>query len=173
MDELGAQNGAQTGSTPPAMAIATETIRQAVDELAKQRDTLTEQLAIVKYELGNYQKALALIEAPPPPPPGSTPSRRGRPPKSSSSGGANRNGTRISGDRLAEVEAAIREYAAEHGGDPEFRQIDIREMVGAGMTSGVSSLAFAELREREVIRLARKDGNNLYFRMAHGAASEG
>ena len=168
MDELGAQNGAQTGSTPPAMAIATETIRQAVDELAKQRDTLTEQLAIVKYELGNYQKALALLEAPPPPPPGLTPRKRGRP----SSSGAERNGTRISGERLAEVEAAIREYADVNGGDPEFRQIDIRERLG-GLTSGMSSLAFAELREREVIRIARKDGNNLYFRMAHAAASEG
>jgi hypothetical protein len=167
MDELGAQNGAQTGSVP-AMALVTETLQRAVDELAKQRDTLTEQLATVKHELGNYQKALALIEAPPP---GSTP-RRGRSSLKSSSGGANRSGTRISGDRLAEVETAIREYATEHGGDPEFRQIDIREVMGAGISSGISSIAFAELREREVIRIARKDGNNLYFRMAHAAATE-
>ena len=68
---------------------------------------------------------------------------------------------------LIQIEASIREYAEHH---EEFRQVDIRTMPNPPTTSsGAIATAFEKLRERNVIRLVRKDGNNKIFRLTSAA----
>lgn len=146
--------------SPPAMTQVVDVLRDAIAAHTARRDQLAEELAGVKAELTNYEKALTLLSGEPRVKPGPKPKAL-----------AGRTGTRIGSDRLAEIEGSIRDYVNQHG-DVEFRQIDIREFTGNTMTSGVSSFAFKELRDRDVLRVARKDGNNLYYRLTRRALAE-
>jgi hypothetical protein len=146
--------------TTPAMTQVTDVLRDAIATHSARVDQLAEELAASKRELTNYQKALALLDGSP------RPGKPGRKPAGSSTAG-----TKIGPERLSEVEQAVRGYVTEHG-DVEFRQIDIREYMNNAISSGISSMAFKQLREREVIRAARKDGINTYFRLTRTALAE-
>ena len=146
------------GATAP-MTQVTDVLRDAIATRAARRDQLAEELAQVKHELANYEKALTLIDG--------TPRVKSAKPKP-----AGTSTTKIGPGRLAEVKRAVLDYAQANGGDVEFRQIDIREQMGNTITSGLSSLAFAQLREGNVIRVARKDGNNQYYRLTRHALAE-
>ena len=61
-------------------------------------------------------------------------------------------------------EAAIRQLAEDHD---DITQVQVRAITGE--SSGQSSLAFRELRERGVIRLARQAGNAKIFRLTRAA----
>jgi hypothetical protein len=155
MDEVQAMNG-----TAPAMTQVTDVLRDAIAVRSARYEELAAELAQVKRELANYQKALELIDGTPRVKPG---------PKAKAAAG-----TKIGPERLAVIEDSIRDYVNQHG-DVEFRQMDIREHMGNGgngITSGVSSFAFKSLRDNDVIRLARKDGNNLYYRLTRKALAQ-
>ena len=156
MDEVHTTNG----SSPP-MTQVVDVLRDAVAAHAARADQLTEELGAVKRELSNYRKALELID-------GTHGAQRAKPgPKPKSQ----QTGTKIGPERLATIERAVRAYVDEHG-DVEFRQLDIREYMDNTITSGVSSFAFKELRDANVLRVARKDGNNQYYRLTRQALAE-
>jgi hypothetical protein len=87
--------------------------------------------------------------------------RAGRPKSSSTSDGA-RSG-KVSPELLEAIRAGIMRFAADHD---EFRQVDIRTMPDAPTEkSSATALAFEQLRQDGVIRFARKDGNNKFYRL--------
>ena len=109
-------------------------------------------------ELRTYEKALQALQ--------SEPRKAGRP-----KGQARPVPSKLSDERIAEIDAIVREYAVDH---EEFRQVDVRsahgKLEGGGtFTSGMSAMAFEELRQRNVIRVARQDGNSKYYRLTREA----
>jgi hypothetical protein len=72
-------------------------------------------------------------------------------------------------ERLDRIREIVLEYAADH---EEFRQVDIRTqpgLEGAMVTSSVMTTAFNRLRQENVIRLARQEGNSKWFRLTREA----
>jgi hypothetical protein len=109
-------------------------------------------------ELRTYEKALQALQG--------EPRKAGRP-----KGQSRTAPSKLSDERLAEIERIVREFAADH---EEFRQVDIRSAYGTlpsggTMTSGMSAIAFEALRQRNVIRVARQDGNSKFYRLTREA----
>lgn len=78
--------------------------------------------------------------------------------------------SKVAPDTMAEIEAFVRAWAEDH---EEFRQIDIRSAPGSPVTdSGKSSAAFEQMRQANVLRLARVDGNNKFYRLTRSAVTE-
>jgi hypothetical protein len=133
------------------------------DAIKALRDEITER----KRELARYEKALALLEG----------SENGSGPAAvaSSRTGARTRGTpkrripaRVSEERVAIIEQAIRAFAADHD---EFRQVDIR-MNSTIDKSSAMALAFEQLRQAGTIRLSRKQGNHKFYRLTEAARRE-
>ena len=94
--------------------------------------------------------------------------RRGRPPAGER---GDRPAHTFKPEKLAEIGAFVREYAEHH---EEFRQVDIRSAPGSPIVdSGKLSTAFEALRQANVIRLARQDGNSKVYRLTRSAINEG
>jgi hypothetical protein len=128
-----------------------ETRQTALAEHDRQR-------AQIVNELRTYEKALQALQG--------EPRKAGRPKSLSRTAPS-----KMSDERIAEIEGVVREYAAGH---EEFRQVDIRSAYGTlpsggTFTSGMSALAFEELRQRNVIRVARQDGNSKFYRLTREA----
>jgi DNA-binding transcriptional ArsR family regulator len=155
----------QTNGAAPSLPHAEELIerlRQLIDERAARRDELAGELATIDREIKAYSKSLAplLPDALAP-----APSKR---PAASKTSQTHR--SRVSPERLAVVEAAVRRLAE---GDAEFRQIDVTKETG--ITSSVMGSAFEQLREANVIRLARQQrgpGGGKFFRLTKPALRE-
>jgi hypothetical protein len=111
-------------------------------------------------DLRRYERALALLT-------GAT-SPVGRPARQSPAKALKARGKTVSDQKVERVEAAVRRYAEDHD---EFRQVDIRG-VNEGLTSSVTAVVFDVLRQRNVIRLARVDGNNKYYRLTRAEVTE-
>jgi predicted transcriptional regulator len=95
-------------------------------------------------------------------------SGRGRPPKAGES--VRTTPARVGPEAIAEIEAMIRRFAADHD---EFRQVDIRGTTSGPMSnSSKMATAFEQLRQDGVIRLARKDGNQKWFRLTESSRRE-
>jgi hypothetical protein len=144
---------------PTQVELIVAQLRALVDDrqtALAQHDLIRNQLTT---ELRQAEKALAAFQG--------EPRKAGRPKQPSEPGQARPKG--LSDERLVEIEAVIREYAQEH---EEFRQVDVRSAYGtlpsgASFTSGMAAIAFERLRQEpyNVLRFARKDGNNKYFRL--------
>lgn len=77
---------------------------------------------------------------------------------------------KIGPELLASVEAAVRLYAQDH---EEFRQVDIRKMPNTPSDkSSAIAVAFENLRQQNVVRFVRQDGNNKWYRLTDGAVAE-
>jgi hypothetical protein len=155
----------ETNGTMPAMAQVTDVLRAAAAEAVAKRDLLAQELAIARREATNYERALILIETAGDPPSEPEPGKRG--PRGSYTKAKN-----FSPASIARYTAAIEKYAAELGPETEFRQIDIRRLTGQDETTGVSSGVFGELRRRGMLRIARKEGQNTYYRMTQSALAD-
>jgi hypothetical protein len=71
---------------------------------------------------------------------------------------------------MAKIEEAIRAYAEDH---EEFRQVDIRAtLTGALAHSSKMAVAFEQLRQANVIRLARQEGIQKFFRLTRETLNE-
>lgn len=147
----------ENGGAPPAAV----RIIASLHELVKDRQTALANHDLVRdqiiSELRTYEKALATLQ-------GET--RKPKP-----KGQSRPVPAKLSDERLAEIEAIIRAYAADH---EEFRQVDVRSAhgvleSGGTFSSGMSAMAFEELRQRNVIRVARQDGNSKYYRLTREA----
>ena len=78
--------------------------------------------------------------------------------------------SKVSPEKMSDIEAFVRAWAEDH---EEFRQIDIRSAPGSPVTdSGKSSAAFEQMRQANVLRLARVDGNNKFYRLTRSAVAE-
>ena len=145
-----------------------EEIRAQADVLEARRAELQSQLDEITPQLQRYQKAIKAILGEPlrhqsvDPETGEPVERKKPGPKP----GSHRGGTThagVSEGQLAMVERVFRELATQRD---DVRQVDVRTVTG--LRSGSMALAFKELRNRGVIRLARVDGNNKYFRLTRG-----
>jgi hypothetical protein len=75
----------------------------------------------------------------------------------------------FSPERVEKIRQAILEYARDH---EEFRQVDIRTMPGIDPSvtkSSYMALGFEALRQQGMIRLARAEGINKWFRLTREA----
>jgi hypothetical protein len=148
------ENG--TAPSPQAEPIIAQ-LRELVDnrqDALMQHDLVRDQIVA---ELRTYEKALAALQ-------GAT--RKAKP-----KGQARTAPSKLSDERLAEIESIVREYATDH---EEFRQVDIRSAhgtlpSGGTLSSGMSALAFEELRQRNVLRVARVEGNSKFYRLTREA----
>jgi DNA-binding transcriptional ArsR family regulator len=150
-------NGASTDDAAVA-AIRKEIASRRVryDELRAELDELTP-------ELRRYEKALALLT-------GETayvkPGPKGGPklkPEGKIKGKQNTDWN-VSDERMEIILNTIRAWADDHD---EFRQTDIR--IAVGYDGNTISKAFERLRQAGMIRLARQQGTNKYFRLTRAA----
>jgi hypothetical protein len=154
-------NGHMPEADPIELAHDAELIRMLTGEVKSRESRIEELRAEIDQltpALKRYQKALALLTGEDAPAPGRPKGARVRAKPSG-----------VGDERLERVEAGIRDFAKDHD---EFRQVDIRSTV-EGISSSVAATAFETLRQRNVIRLARKDGNNKFYRLTAEALREG
>jgi hypothetical protein len=78
--------------------------------------------------------------------------------------------SKVGPEAMAKIEEAIRAYAEDH---EEFRQVDIRAtLTGALAHSSKMAVAFEQLRQANVIRLARQEGIQKFFRLTRETLNE-
>lgn len=150
------------GAVPNPAADIAQQLRDLIDERQQALQAIEAQRQEIVVELRGYEKAIAALT-------GSGSTGPGRPRKSQAVKASARTG--LSDERLSEIANAIRSYAADHD---EFRQVDIRSISGLSeglAKSSVMAQAFELLRQEphNLIRFARKSGNNKYFRLTNAA----
>lgn len=153
-----AGNGAAPASMPDAEKIVSD-LRALIADRERQRDELLARIEVVTSELKAYEKSLAPLIVDPMAKPG--PKKK----QKKEDGAANK--SVVGAERMAEYEAVIISMGQELG---EFRPTDFRERTG--VRSGVATNVFHALRERNVIRFARAEGNSRYFRLTRPAERE-
>ena len=119
---------------------------------------LRAEIALRKNEIARFEAALALLV--PPEPNGDQP-KRGRPKGSTNKPKPKGIGT----EKLEIIEKAIRAFAEDHD---EFRQVDIR-MNSSIDKSSTMALAFEQLRQQGMIRFARREGIQKFYRLTESA----
>ena len=159
----GTGGGGTGAEVDAARAAAMAALERMVAVHAVERDRLKARLAEIEPEIRQAEKALAALRGEPL---GNPQGKRGRPPGSGRVP-ADERAISIGDDRVDMIAEAIRAYAEDH---EEFRQVDIRGVID--VTSGTSAQAFEVLRRRNVIRLARQDGNNKWYRLTREAMRE-
>lgn len=152
-------------SADPAAGVAefdSQVAEQLRVEIAQRRvrvEQLQAELSALMPFIRRYEKALALLVGEP-----ATPAAK---PAKSSSNGKHSNAKGVSEGTVAQVRNTILTLAANQD---EFTQTQVRAVTG--LSSGVSSLAFEQLRQAGVVRLARQDGNQKIYRLTREAARE-
>jgi hypothetical protein len=133
---------------------------EAIRLISEHLENLTQQERMARSILGQvgderrrFEKALAVLknEAKPKP----------KMPKSHTPEGRVRG---VSDVTAATILECIREITAEQD---EFRQVDVRTRLN--MSSGRTALAFERLRQDGLIRFARREGINKYYRLTEEA----
>jgi len=137
-------------------------LEEVIETTRKERDFLRARLDNANQRLARAEKAKRFLTGEP------APQGKPRGPYKKFTAGGEAKG--VSEERVELVERTIREYIAEHDTD-EFRQVDIRAITG--MTSSTTATSFERLRQRGIIRFARQDGNNKWFRLTRQAMNGG
>jgi hypothetical protein len=141
-----------------------ELLRQEIAQRRVRVDELQAELDALKPELRRYERVLAQLSDDPAEQ-AAKPGPKGKAKGTQSKAGV-AEGKGIGDERVAGIRDAILVYAEDHD---EFRQVDIRTATGES-NSGIMTLAFERLRQDGVIRFARQDGNNKWFRLTRQAA---
>jgi hypothetical protein len=134
-------------------------LRKRIDQVKQEQQSLRERLAEVNDVVSRYERAVRALTGEKAPTP--TPRTPGKRVREHPSG--------VGEERLDRIREIVLEYAADH---EEFRQVDIRTqpgLEGAMVTSSVMTTAFNRLRQENVIRLARQEGNSKWFRLTREA----
>jgi hypothetical protein len=151
------QNGAGIDAEDAALVAG---VQRRIERRRRRIDELEAELAEQRPQLKRDERVIALLT-------GAEPTGPGRPAGAKSK--VRDNASRIGPETLATIEAAIRNYAADH---EEFRQVDIRKMPNAPVDkSSQMAVAFEQLREQNVIRFVRQDGNAKVFRLTREAVT--
>jgi hypothetical protein len=142
-----------------ALPVASESpaiagLRSEMAVLVKRREELLAAINAITPELKRYEKALAFLTGEI-----AAPKKKAAVQK--------RDHTRVSDDRVELIRRAILLYARDH---EEFRQVDLR--TATGFTSSVMATSFEKLRQTNVIRFARQDGNNKWYRLTREAVGK-
>lgn len=122
-------------------------LRERIKLLREQERGLQAQLSEVGSVIKRYERAIKVLQDEPKAQ--ATPKKRIR-----------TDNTRIGPERLDRIREAVLQYGQAH---EEFRQVDIRALVD--INSSASAVAFEQLRQENVIRFARKDGNSKWYRL--------
>lgn len=128
-------------------------LRSEMAVLAAKRDQLEAALNLILPELRKYEKAIAILE-------GTPLGAGGKPTKPKAS--TDKRGTAVGDERMKQIKQAILTYAEDH---EEFRQVDLRSITG--LSSSIMATVFETLRQENVVRFARQQGNNKYFRLTN------
>jgi len=135
-----------------------EDLKKQVRSMRARERKLLDELDVLTPQLRRYEKALKVLEG--------EPIRAGRPPKDATKKRATRP-NKIGPEKLGQIREAVLEFADTH---EEFRQVDIRGVMD--VTSGVTAIAFEMLRQENLIRFARQDGNNKWYRLTREALND-
>ena len=155
---------AQNGRAPIQDAEIIDAVQRRIDQRQVRVVELETELVEQRAQLKRDERVITLLRGEPTTVTGA---KRGPKPKPKT---PELGGTQVGDELLIRIETAIRRYAEDH---EEFRQVDIRTMPDPPSTSsGALATAFEKLRERNVIRLVRKQGNNKIFRLTPGALAE-
>jgi hypothetical protein len=148
------QNGAGIDAEDAALVAG---VQRRIERRRRRIEELEAELADQRPQLKRDERVIALLT-------GVEPTGAKPGPKTKAT-----NLSRVGPETLATIEAAIRNYAVDH---EEFRQVDIRKMPNAPVDkSSQMAVAFEQLRERNVIRFVRQDGNAKVFRLTREAAT--
>jgi hypothetical protein len=131
---------------------AIESVRQAVAGRRARIRALQDQIDGLLPELRRYERALAYLT--------DQPINYKSSKRMSTAKPKAPRGTTIGEDRYATISEEVFAYAREH---EEFRQLDIRAI--NGISSSVSSQIFERMRQENLLRIARQDGNNKFYRL--------
>ena len=137
-----------------------ETRRSRVAELRAEIDEIMPALK-------RYERALQLLTGDEPENRGPGRPTGGKPSKYKPISQQVAEGKGISVERLNTIVETIYELIEDRD---EFRQVDVRTKLD--IPSNVASLAFEALRQKGVIRLARAEGNNKWYRLTREALVE-
>jgi len=131
-----------------------DSLRGAIAARTAYRDELVAEATRIGLEIRRYERALApLLNEDKP--------RKDRPASAPKRTKGIKVGTgSIGEERVKEIEDAILDYASDHD---EFRQVDVRGRIG--YSSSVMSQGFEALRQTGVIRFARREGSQKFFRL--------
>lgn len=142
-------------ATTNATKLAAEALLPALEALDVEHEALSARLAAIGPERKHLRKIYDQLTGATPPP--GTP---GRKPKAVTNQPVAKSGkTKIGEERLAAIKNAIVKMPSD-----EFRQVDVRNTL-PGINSSVTAVAFEQLRQDGWMRLARKEGNNKYYRL--------
>jgi hypothetical protein len=162
MEATTAHSGANNGVAPLGDDAMVEALRDRVAQHQTRANQLRKEMDDELSYVRRYEKALTALTGEVPVKPGPKP---GRPRTSTSAGRPG--GTRIGPEKLATLRKAVLRFAADH---EEFRQIDFRsDPLGEGVSSGQSSALFDVLRQENVLRMARVNGNEKFYRLTREA----
>lgn len=151
-----------TESNGSGPVTARDLLAAEIQQLAARRDEMQQEWDEINAQLRQHEKALKVLDGIP------LGNPQGKPAKTPTA--KDPSGTKVGPERLAKIEAMVRELAGPDG-SKEVRQLDIREKLG--VSSSVSAGAFQMLRDRNVIRLARQEGNSRFYRLTREAVREG
>jgi DNA-binding transcriptional ArsR family regulator len=158
---VGGANGTVPATARDRIAHDLET---EIVQLQERREQLEAELATVSSDIKAFEQSLLRLRGEPLI---KTTRGSGRPRGGRMTTATGASTSRVGPEVLAEIEAAIRAYAVDHD---EFRQVDVRgTMTGTMANSSKMATAFEQLRQEGVIRLARRDGINKYFRLTETA----
>jgi len=132
-------------------------LQKRVNKLRREERDLKERLSIISPELVRFEKALKVLRGEP-----LTGVKGQGNPKTQAR--IKHNISRIGPNKLEEIRKAVLKLA---DANEEFRQVDLRAVYDIG--SSQAAVAFEMLRQENTIRLARKSGNNKYFRLTREA----
>ena len=153
-------NGAAPASARERIAAELES---EIAALLKRERHLELELAEIKTDRKSFEQSLSRLRGEPLI---KHPGRVGRPPKDGP-----RSTSGLSDAIVEEVRLAILRFAEDHD---EFSQVNIRTMPDSPTeSSSKMAIAFERLRQDGVIRLARKDGNQKFFRLTSASLREG
>jgi hypothetical protein len=134
-------------------------LRKRIAARKVRADELKAELDTIAPELRRYERALSLLTGDAERPTGkvgkASPVRPVR--------------SRLGEERLEKVRGAVLGYARDH---EEFRQVDIRNVLGNRFSSSIMTSAFEQLRQENVIRFARQEGISKFYRLTRESVRE-
>jgi hypothetical protein len=144
---------------------ATDIIKElegVISALVAEKEELKGQMGAIDAAIKRYGRAISALELPQALAPKAPKERSGQKRE------ASKDSMRRSA-RWDDLQTAVIAYAREHD---EFRQVDLRnDLEDLKLTSGHSSIAFDILRDDNILRVSRIDGNSKFYRLTQEALS--
>jgi hypothetical protein len=167
-DPAAATHASENGGTTHPDAEVITLLQSQVNARQVRIDELEVELRALTTEQRRYSKALAYLTGETPVAKPGPKGPRADKPVATKTGGVKGLGA----EKFAALRAAVMDYASDH---EEFRQIDIRNIPGLEPSltkSSMTATGFEALRQEGVIRLARQEGINKWYRLTRETLRE-